>query len=485
MYQVNSWCIALLVFILFSSKIHAQDISFEYNNQNSIESIKHNAAYFPKDHFHLKSSIHSNFSSTNLSIHSIFNNQENQIGTITSLINDSNLQQMNFNLSSSLNVLTVGFRLNSKLYCGFNSNIQLNQQLNLDKNIPGLIFLGNSDTHYFGRPININLNNNQLRILNQNRVSIGYRYSDKLSFGLGISAINALYRIKTQSSSFELLSTLNDSSIYEIQNKANIRIETNGFNSFNSIINPVDLLLLRKPSNLSAVFDLGGIFRFNQYLRFSASLKNLGSLNWSNNRLIHRIQSEQITFTGFQLPLQYNGAETPVKDSLFKWYDYNVLTANEPFSEKLNIGYHFSVEFFANPNHVFQYIYGNGYQIFNSNSIHSFAYKFNFNNFVFGSVSVSSNPLKKREPIFSGGLGFRFGPIQIQSSIYNFLAFNQINSPFQIGANIGIALVLGRQSDKDGDGILDSKDKCPNRFGSSKNQGCPKFYKFKNHIILH
>ena len=485
MYQANSWFISILLFFLFTNKILAQDISFEYNNQNSIVSIKHNAAYFPKDNFYLQSSINSNLSSNNLSINAIFNNQENQISTVIKLLNDSNIKQMNFNMSSCLDVLTVGFRLNSKFYCGFNSNVQMNQQLNLDKNIPGLIFLGNSDTHYFDRPININLNNNQLRILNQNRVSIGYRYSDKFSFGFGISVINALYRIKTQSSSFELLSKLNDSSIYEIQNKANIHIETNGFNSFDSVMNPADLLLLRKPSNLSAVFDLGGIYRLNQYFRFSASIKNWGSINWSKNHLLHHIQSEQISFTGFQLPLQHNGTENLIGDSLFKWYDYNTYSDNESSSEKLNMGYHFAVEFFANPNHIFQYLYGNSYQFFNSNSIHSIAYKFNFYNSIFGSISVSTNPINKREPIVSSGLGLRLGPIQIQSSIYNVLAFNQINSPFQFGANIGIAMVLGRQSDKDGDGILDSKDKCPKRFGSSQNQGCPKFYKFKNHIILH
>lgn len=484
MYLVNSRCISLLLLFFFASKIQAQDFSFVYNNQNSIESIKHNSAFIPNDKFYFQSSVSSNFNSSNLSINRIFNKQENQINTVINLVNDTNIHQMNLNTSTCADVFIVGVRLNSKFYCGFNSNLQWFQKLNLDKNIPGLIYLGNSDTHYFGRLLNLNVNNNEFKIINQNRFSLAYHISDKLNIGCGVSVINALYRVKTQASSFEIQSKLNDSSIYEIQNKANIYVETNGFNSFNSVINPFDLLFLLKPSNLSAVFDLGGIFRLNQYLRFSASIKNIGNINWSNNHLLHHIRSEQISFTGLQLPLQYNGAESIIRDSLFEWYDYDVYDLQESTFEKLEIGLHLGVEFFANSNHIFQYLFSNSNQFYKIPSHHSLAYKFNFNNSLWGSFSISTNHLNKWNPTYSSGLGFRLGPIQIQTSIYNLSAFYQPNSLFRFGANIGATLVLGRQSDKDGDGIPDSKDKCPNRFGNTKNQGCPKFYKFKNHIIL-
>ncbi len=484
MYQVNSLHISIILLLFFSIPAQAQDFSFEHNNRYSIESLKHNAAFIPNDNFYLQSSFSTFINSNNLSINSIFNKQQNQISTIINLLNDSNLNQLNLNSSINIDVFNLGFKLKSKYYFSFNSSMQFIQQLNLDKNIPGLIYLGNADTHYFGRHINIDFNHNELKILNQNRFSLAYRASDKLTIGAGVSIINALYRIKTHSSSFEVISKFNDSSIYEIQNKANIYIETNGFNRFNSVINPIDLLFLQKPSNLSAVFDLGGIFRLNQYFRFSASVKNIGKINWSNNHLIHHIRSNQIQFTGLQLPIQYNGFETIIRDSLFEWYDYDAYSSNLTSNEKLNTDFNLSIEFFANSNHVFQYLFNSSNSYYKIPPVHSLAYKFDFNHTIWGSISVSSNPINHWKPIYSMGLGIRLGPLQIQSSIYNVLAISQTESLFKLGANVGVSLVLGRQSDKDGDGVIDSKDKCPRRFGNSNNQGCPQFYKFKNHIIL-
>jgi hypothetical protein len=91
MYLVNSRCISLLLLFFFASKIQAQDFSFVYNNQNSIESIKHNSAFIPNDKFYFQSSVSSNFNSSNLSINRIFNKQENQINTVINLVNDTNI----------------------------------------------------------------------------------------------------------------------------------------------------------------------------------------------------------------------------------------------------------------------------------------------------------------------------------------------------------------------------------------------------------
>jgi hypothetical protein len=78
----------------------------------------------------------------------------------------------------------------------------------------------------------------------------------------------------------------------------------------------------------------------------------------------------------------------------------------------------------------------------------------------------------------------QFGPLQIYTNITNPLILTNPNSIFSMGVNSGVSVILGKQKDKDGDGIPNKLDKCPNEFGSTKNHGCPEFHKFKQNLII-
>jgi len=484
MYRRNKYCLlSILLFGLFSN-LFSQFNEFEYNNDQLTESTKINPAFIPKHRFYFQTSLNSQFFSNNLNINTIFNSKESQFEIVNKLINDSSIEKLNLNTNLNLDVFSIGFKFNKKLFLGLSSGIKFNQQINIDKNIIGLIYLGNGDSHYFQKPTRIDLNNNHLKVIHQNRLSVGYKISDKISVGLGISLINALYRIKTNYSYVDITTNFNDNSIYEIRSKSNVNIETNGFNSFNSIINPEDLILFRSPANLSTLIDFGTTVRLNKNFRLSACINNIGKINWSNNYINHSIESVDINYKGLNLPLPYNTPNNLLIDSLYEWFNYSAIPAENTLFESLPVGMVLGFEFLPSNHNSFLYLFSKNNQLFIQNTIHSVYYRFNLKNVIFGSLGVNFSKITNYTPTLISGVNVQFGPLQIYTNITNPLILTNPNSIFSMGVNSGVSVILGKQKDKDGDGIPNKLDKCPNEFGSTKNHGCPEFHKFKQNLII-
>lgn len=71
------------------------------------------------------------------------------------------------------------------------------------------------------------------------------------------------------------------------------------------------------------------------------------------------------------------------------------------------------------------------------------------------------------------GAGFRAGPLYIGSGSVLSLLISDNSKAADVYAGLKIPVYQGKPKDKDGDGIINKEDNCPEQFGPIENQGCP------------
>ncbi|MDO6807163.1 DUF5723 family protein [Zobellia galactanivorans] len=71
------------------------------------------------------------------------------------------------------------------------------------------------------------------------------------------------------------------------------------------------------------------------------------------------------------------------------------------------------------------------------------------------------------------GAGFRAGPLYIGSGSVMSLLLSDNSKAADVYAGLKIPVYQGKPKDRDGDGIVNRKDDCPDEFGPAENNGCP------------
>ncbi|SIS83166.1 OmpA family protein [Zobellia uliginosa] len=71
------------------------------------------------------------------------------------------------------------------------------------------------------------------------------------------------------------------------------------------------------------------------------------------------------------------------------------------------------------------------------------------------------------------GAGFRAGPLYIGSGSVMSLLLSDNSKAADVYAGLKIPVYHGKPKDRDGDGIVNRKDDCPDEFGPAENNGCP------------
>ncbi|MFP2994390.1 DUF5723 family protein [Spongiivirga sp. MCCC 1A20706] len=74
---------------------------------------------------------------------------------------------------------------------------------------------------------------------------------------------------------------------------------------------------------------------------------------------------------------------------------------------------------------------------------------------------------------FSWGTGFRVGPLFVGSGSVLSNIINDESQGVDVYAGLKVPIYRGKPRDKDGDGILDKEDACPDTPGPIENEGCP------------
>ncbi len=263
----------------------------------------------------------------------------------------------------------------------------------------------------------------------------------------------------------------------------------------------VDYLLKKKNHGLA--IDLGGTYTLSERLKVSASLIDLGFIRWNDNNRNLRSNKAEFIFTG----IDFSDAVF-VPDSLMA--DTIESITNDLIDEVANTyGVEDNTDKYANML-VSRFYLGATYEHYNkdnkSNTIGALIHGEIYHGKIRPSLTVSysyqlskhlqttlSYSLVNRDYKNVGfGMSLNLGPLQAYAVADNVLAGVMSNLTYtesgaispstdilypyyskNIHVRAGVNLTFGRDPDKDGDGIKNKVDKCPEIPGLAVFDGCP------------
>ncbi len=202
----------------------------------------------------------------------------------------------------------------------------------------------------------------------------------------------------------------------------------------------------------AAVTDIGSI-NYNGETNFAANVKGNGYLTGKG------LQDNVKNFDDFRSYAKQQGFAADTSRKSTRLY--------MPTALKLTVDYNIGGDFYVNALYVANLAdrqrFGNSY--YNQFSITP---RYETNMFC-GSLPLSYNSLSGT---FKAGLGLRFSGFYIGSDdMLGLIASQQYGANIYIGGFVPIG--YSRNPDRDGDGVINSKDKCPNEWGPAENKGCP------------
>ncbi len=206
----------------------------------------------------------------------------------------------------------------------------------------------------------------------------------------------------------------------------------------------------------------------NKYkLRIGLSVTDIGSINYKSTNEktfdINNIVSQA------QYDLQNQNGTSSVLNNLYSKIGERASTkANLPMAIHANADWNFYNKFYLNTNIDYSLIAKN---TINGNSIqNSFSVTPRYE------VKWFSFYLPVSYLQYSGtqaGLGFRLGPLFVGSGSLVSNLISKESKGVDLHVGLKIPVYQARKKDKDGDGVVDKNDNCPDIAGPVENKGCP------------
>jgi outer membrane protein OmpA-like peptidoglycan-associated protein len=478
----------LFYFLLFTATSYAQQNFVLYNMPFIPQSVYANPAQIPASRINIGlpgiSSFYTCFGNSGFKLDDLFKTT----GGVTTYNVDGligNLKTNNYITTSvHIDLLSFGFKV-KKNYFSFNLTEKADIWLRYPKAFLDFIWKGNGA--FLGTQQNFNFG---INATHYREWGFGYtrELTEKLTVGGRLKVLSGMENVWTAKSDVTFYTDPNDFS-YKASSDilVNTSADTAGFNHFNASKYFLNF------KNLGLGVDLGANYKLNDKFSFSASLIDLGYINWKSNTTNYQSKNPGAAFIYKGVGLSALGVDTvkfdkvmqKMTDSLSKTFD---ITKNNHNSYKtylpaqMYVGANYSLN---EKNIAGLLLYG---QILDKTFRPGITLSMSSR---VGKVLTSSLSYS----IFNrsyGNVGFGFslniGPVQlymVSDNVLGMILFNDYKtkdgSGFMAPAyakylNIrtGLNITLGRGvHDKDGDGVRDKEDDCPDTPGLKDFKGCP------------
>jgi len=389
------------------------------------------------------------------------------------------------NQNMKLNLLSFGFYTSRKSFWSFDIFLKENMDVSLPKDFFRLAKLGMvTQNNVF------DLKNLSIEQTNMAQVSLGYsrEINSKLRVGLNAKLLVGLAKAKVNYTKFDVTLAGNSYTMsaqgesYFMTDAISIGKDADNNYDFENISTNMSNI---KPAGYGAAFDFGFTYKPVKHVTIAASVSDIGFMKWNASSIKKGIANSNVVYTGFsdinvdsvdvqsQLDQLKTDAEKLIK---FKeTANSKSITENIPYT--VNASAEYSI--FANDKHDIRL--GLLYQSYNSSTIHK--------NEIIGALTLK--PLSWLT--FSGtcdilnkdfnryGFAMNISPRWINLYIASDYITPKINHQYmpidKVNLNIsfGGSFVIGKPKDKDRDGVVNRKDKCPGTPLGVKvdKHGCP------------
>lgn len=367
---------------------------------------------------------------------------------------------------------TVGPKKNNFIY----SNISLRSQARfiVPRDLINGLWKGNGA--YLGETIDLSKMNADATVFTE--WTLGYArkmFDDQLRLGIGVKYLNGIANVSTDNRGLSLYTDPNN---YNIRATADATLNSAGFlGDFENIGNDISYKTFLT-GNHGFAFNLGAHWKSNDNWEVAVSANDLGMIFWKDNANNRTIGDADFTFQGLDLA-QY--ITQPDSADVFNEL-VDTLEAAFPLTESQdNYNTSLSSNIYVSGAYNFTEKDRLGLDFFGE------IYKTHFEPAValnytrkFGHIfHLSASYMYNNRSFANLGLGFSLtlGPVQWYLAMDNILApmipQHTKNAHFHSGLNFVVDYKDKKIKDRDGDGILDAVDDCPDDFGLEQFAGCP------------
>jgi hypothetical protein len=360
------------------------------------------------------------------------------------LLNELN-QKNNFGFNQNINVLAFGFSPSEKSYFSFSTGVKAEFNFGLNKDFAGLFLLGNGHPNYLGKTADFtgtglksnayaDINLGYTRVIND-KLTIGANF--KILNGLGAAGFNLKgVGIYTDADTWETTFT-SDFEIYVTE------VETTDEDEF-GLPGNFNYSGFKLGKNLGLGLDLGASYKLSDKIELSASVVDLGYINYKNAVKYYN-DGSSFTFQGIDFNDINNDGDSNYGDALL-----DTLTTIFGLKKDSNVSYSTYLPT--------RFILGGKYQLnkyFTVDALYSGRFVNNTmqSSLIIGSGVKVGKVLSARlsyglinNSFFNLGSGItlNLGAFQVFAVADHFIGFSQVDYTRYLNLSAGMNFVFGR-----------------------------------------
>ena len=444
--------IILFIIVFAIGRINAQNFTL-YNMKGVVQSFNVNPSAIPLSLFNLGipviSSVNLNISNSGFAYSDVIVKKADDSLhlDINNLI--ASLAKNNYlNTSLHVELFNLGFKV-KKSYFSINATEKIDLSFAYPKDFIELLGKGNGGLIGKEASFNFGLNFSHYR-----EYAFGYagEINDHLTIGGKLKYLYGMENVNTTKSDLSLYTSSDFSSMSA---KADILINTSGANP-NAFKNFNPTNYLTKKDNKGFGADLGATFKLDDKLSFSASVLDLGYINWNEDTRNYKSRNpgSGFTFNGVNYSqFSDTGFAAKMTDSVSRSFNIDTLKGSYKtwLPAQIYVGGRFQL---SEKQNVGLLLYS---QIFNKEVHPGFSLSYSAQLGDFLNASVSYSMVNRSYSNIGFGLALKPGPVQLYVVTDNILCAIVPQHTKNLNIRFGLNLVFGGGDDDDDDHDVDSK----------------------------
>ena len=304
--------ISLLILALFAGSLPllAQQEATLHGMQSVPQHHYINPAFTPQPQFYLGvpgiSSVYLSVANSGFNYNSVIGRNPETDSLYIDLVKlQDGLGKKNYlNLSAQAEVLSMGLKINGRMYLTLASNLKVYNQLMYPKGMTGLLINGNSA--YLGGTVAFSPEVEHISYL-ENAVGASYIVNKKLTVGARFKFLKGLGNMQTAQSDFTLHT---DADTYALNLKGDLQVRTAGLYDFiegNADLEEFKNYRYGDLQNNGFAIDLGATYQLSTRLTLGFSALNLGSIKWKHETREYYLNGADFVFQGLDATEVANG----------------------------------------------------------------------------------------------------------------------------------------------------------------------------------
>lgn len=344
---------------------------------------------------------------------------------------------------SKVDLLSIGFSINSKTQLMFNVSDNAYFRLSYPKDLIRFIYEGNAA--FEDNTANLEGVGLSLNRYREYSAGLSYQLNEKLRIGGRLKYLQGMNNIYNERSDITIAT---DPETYEITANANLSIKTAGIND--DLDDLTKSQFIPGKGNRGLGFDLGANYQLNEKISLNASIIDLGYITWKDNTKSYSNKGE-FKYSGIELDAfagnegARSDGETSfdrVLDSLEEAMNIDTSTSSysAPLTSRIYIGGNYQINERSHAGALIQA------EIFQGNILPSFTLLYNRKMTKWIGLGASYTMINRTYNNLGLAINFNPGPIQFYVVSDNLLGAFQPQHTRHLQIRFGINLIFG--SDK-------------------------------------